>query len=466
MRRTLGWAILRATGATLVWAALIGVAGCEQQSSPGANAAPGGKDVTPGPAKELTVLTPHGEAIREAFAHGFWNWYLTNRGAPVRINWIYRGTPQCVDYVRAGVDMRAAGAPYTNPDLVFGGGIADHAQLAAEGFSRPIDLGSALAAIPPEVQGLATRDPQARWIATGLSSFGVLYNARACEERGIAPPTTWADLADPRFYGWVALADPLASGSHRECMELILLHQGPADGWRTIVRILGNTRALNARSADAIREVETGVALATFAVNFDGMAAVAESNGALKYTDPPGASAVSLDIMSVLAAGANPEMAKDFVRYVLSDEGQALWAVRRERTDPHGPTLYHYAILPTVYQKYANQLAVERDPLQTDFGLRLATDAGRSGRLAAFVQAACSGSNHIRLQQVWRKLIDAGLPKEPLAELTASPLEDPTTAPAATQPNEAGPAEAEKVRGEWAAKFAERYARIMQMIKS
>lgn len=458
MRCTVGWASLRNAGVAVLLVGIIGVAACERGSSPAT-------DVSPGPAKELTILTPHGDAIRDAFTQGFWNWHLTNRGAPVRINWIYRGAPQCVEYVRSGMEMRAAGAPYTNPDVVFGGGIADHARLADEGFSRALDLGNALAAIPPDIRGQATRDPQGRWCATGLSSFGILYNERACGDRGIAPPTTWTDLGDPRFYGWVALADPVASGSHRECLELILQQQGWAEGWRTILRILGNTRALHARSADAIRQVDIGAALVTFAVNFDGMAAAAESGGALKYIDPPEASAVSLDIISVLTGAHDVELAKDFVRYVLSEEGQALWAVRRAHTDPHGPSLYHYAILPSVYQKYADQLAVQRDPLQTDFGLRLDVGAARSQMLVGLVQAACSEGNHIRLQLTWRKLIDAGLPRDAVAELTAPLFEEPTSAPA-SQPKEAAAAEAEKLRSERAAKYAERYARVLKMIKS
>ncbi len=419
-----------------------------------------------GPQKRLVILTPHSEDIRTTFAAGFARWYLSNRSAPVYIEWIYRGTPQCVQYVRELPAARAQGAPAPTPDLMFGGGISDHAALAAGGWSRPLPLPDD-ARIPPEIHGLPTRDEQHRWHATGLSSFGLVVNERAAAARGIAPPTTWADLADPRFYGWVAIADPRSSGSHRECLTIILQRHGWPEGWSLIVRTLANTRALNNRSGEALRQVDSGVSLVTYAVNFDGQALAADSGGALRYIDPPSATAVTPDVISVLKTASDPELAADFVRYVLSDEGQSLWGVPREQRTALGATLYHYPIVPALYETHAGRLAVARNPLTEDFGVKL--DLPRAARQAAalrvLVPAAAAGDNGLRLQQLWKRLIDAGLPAAAVAMLTAPPLDEPALAALAEQV-EAAPDAEEAALADWTARFAKLYADVAALLGS
>ncbi len=460
LRRLPLWTLM----SVLLLAAAIASSGCEQQQSV----------ATPtknyGPPHELTILTPHNETIREAFELGFWNWYVDNYDQRVRIHWIYRGTPQCVDYVQSIPELRAQGMRYAAPAIMFGGGIADHAKLAELGLSRSIQPSDALEDIPPEVQGLPPRDPENRWFATGLSSFGILYNSEGCNRRGIAPPATWADLADPRYYGWVAVADPRASGSHRECLMLILQHHGWEAGWQTVMRILANARALNARSGEALNQVQNSVSLATFAVNFDGLARAADSNDRLKYVDPPGATVLSPDIISVLTTAEESDLpvATAFVEYVLSDEGQALWAIDREHTKPYGETLYHFAIKPSVYETYdPEEWAVSQNPLEADFGMQVSSeDTIWQGRiLRQIVAAACEGDNHVALQLTWRKLIDAGLPAEQLAELTAPLFDEQTARQHVDTWASASPAERDEMLHDWTRAFSDRYQRIQEMLR-
>lgn len=218
--QTTGRCRLLVGGVLLAIATLLaGPAGCREQApkSPNEDAAR---------PKKLVVLTPHSESIRRAFSAGFSSWCLNNRKILVHVEWIPLGTPQCVEYVRSAPERKSEFTPGDMPDLLFGGGIADHSRLAADGLSVPLDLKDALADIPADIRGVPTRDPGGRWIATDLSSFGIVYNDRACTERGIAPPKTWADLADPRFFGWIAVADPRQQqpprmpGPHRAARRL------------------------------------------------------------------------------------------------------------------------------------------------------------------------------------------------------------------------------------------------------
>jgi ABC-type Fe3+ transport system substrate-binding protein len=420
---------------------------------------------TPAPApRKLTIITPHSAEIREAFEMGFSDWCLAHRGTFAQIDWIPRGTPRSVDYISRVFSGLDDGGARLTPDLMFGGGIADHMLLAERGHSMKLDLGDALERIPAEVNGLPTRDPAGRWFATGLSSFGIVYNRRACRERGIEPPATWADLADPRFQGWLGVADPTASGSHHQAMIFILQSQGWERGWSTLIRVLANTRALVDSSSAVLDQIGAGVFLAGFAVNFDGLARVDRSAGELAYVNPPGATAVTPDVTSVLKSAADVQLAEDFIRFCLSDAGQATWSVKAEFRASGGATLYHYPIDPGLYATRANELSVTENPFETDFGMALDLELAskRGAALIPLVRAVCE-ENHILLQRAWGAVLAAAERPAALAELCAPLSDEPTALRMAAEHQHATPARAREIEAEWSALFREKCEKAISL---
>src|SRR6185436_11435538 len=89
--------------------------------------------------------------------------------------------------------------------------------------------------------------------------------------------------------------------------------------------------------------------------------------------------------------------------YCLSEEGQALWGVRRDGARGRsGMTLHHYPIDPGIYEKYGERMAVSENPIKSDFGLK--PDPARFEKLVSILDPlvrAASGENHILLQQAW-----------------------------------------------------------------
>ncbi|MDV7396096.1 ABC transporter substrate-binding protein, partial [Arthrospira platensis SPKY1] len=64
------------------------------------------------------------------------------------------------------------------------------------------------------------------WIGTALSSFGIIFNRNALARVGFEGiPSQWEDLADPRLFANVGLADPSKSGSSNKAFEMILQQQ-------------------------------------------------------------------------------------------------------------------------------------------------------------------------------------------------------------------------------------------------
>lgn len=412
------------------------------------------QDIPP-PQSTLSIITPHSSTIREAFERGFSDWRRQKDARPVQIEWIVRGTPQCVAYVQSAF----SGGSERPPDLMFGGGITDHASLAASGFCRTPDLADVIKGVPDQIRGLPSRDPEGHWFATGLSSFGIVYNEKQCRLREIAPPADWTDLADPRYFGWLGIADPAGSGSHRQSMMLILQAQGWEKGFSTLIRILGNSRALAPSSGEVLDNVRSGNCLAGFAVNFDGLAIAEETKGSVRYINPPGATAATPDVCSVLKSALDAELAADFVRFCLSDQGQSIWGVRAEHRDVGGRDLYHYPIVPRIYTEYADKLAVKENPFETDFGVQV--DLTKSGwqttLLVPLVEAAC-GDRHVLLQRTWKTLIDSGLPEDALAEFTRPPFAE-IEAFEAIKTSE----KSTQLVEEWSKLFEARYQKVLEM---
>jgi len=444
----------------LVAAGLFLVGGCGDSGVPEATMG------SASPPQRLVVVTPHNENIRRAFERGFSDWHGREHGDPVAIHWVRRGTPQCVDYVEDAATNDEVALRRLAPDLMFGGGVTEHRLLAEKGLARALAMPlSEEEALPDSLMGVPLKDEQGFWHATALSTFGIVYHRPGCEGRGLPTPRTWRDLADPAYRGWIAMADPTRSGSNRFCLGLILQKHGWREGWGVILRLAANCRTLMPASGEVISTVSSGMCLAGLSVNFAALQeAAASGEGRLEFVSPPEANAITPDLISMVKYASAPELAERFVDYCLSEEGQALWALRGGRVaggdDFAHDTLFRYAVVPGMYERHADKLAVAGNPFEQRSEFRF--DMERERRLAPvvgpLVVAAC-GENHILLQRTWGALIAAGLPAEPLAELTR-PLFDENTAIQLGQ-QYARPGEAAKLTAEWSARFRQKYESVL-----
>lgn len=303
----------------------------------------------PAGARPLIIFTPHNEQIREEFAEAFEAWHQRRFGQPVRVIWSVPGGTSEIRRMLQSQTRAAlrAGRPIGgNADLLFGGGSFEFAELA-----KPIDVevsaekrsGRVLAPIEfdaaflGEVYGPENRigddllfDPQLHWFGTALSGFGIVYNRDLLKRLGVSPPTRWADLADPRLLGAVALVNPSQSGSITTAFEAILLRRGWDEGWRTLRRAGANARSFSASSAKVPLDVAAGAAAAGICIDFYGRfesQAIAEAGGGdrIGYVDPVGETRLDADPIALLMGAPDPELARRFVEFVLSEEGQALW---------------------------------------------------------------------------------------------------------------------------------------------
>ena len=411
----------------------------------------------------LVIITPMNEAIRHEYALGFSRWHARRFGAPVKVDWRNIGgtteisrylTSEFVSSFRAwwtsqgrlwrgdggSIILNKSFDPAKRPDgveeadwaeqvamfrafretddpqafssqidMYFGGGAYDGDNATRQGLLVPawapgeippglIANENGVELIPEGMSGETWRTPT--WYGTTLSTFGICYNRDRMQAQGMdSEPASWEDLADPRWFGTLGLADPTKSGSIAKAFETLVqvqcrkaveaagfggqtdvfeaaiaaarlppgdmpdgvpaayqeaVERGWADGLRLLQKIGANARYFTDSASKVPLDVGMGNAAAGLAIDFYGRFEAQVSNEgrgreAMAYVTPRGESGVSADPISILRGAPRRELAGRFIEYLLSEDGQRLWCYRPG--EPGGPEKY----------------ALQRFPIRRDF---------------------------------------------------------------------------------------------------
>jgi len=237
----------------------------------------------------VVIITPHNEAIRQEYGHGFQEWYRAKSGKTVTIDWrVIGGTSEIARFLESeyvssfqnhwmrqlgkawSIDVQAAFANARLPkdasaeaqearrtfmasdvscgiDVFFGGGTYDFIRQADAG--RIVDSGLLQlhpdwftdAVIPQTYTGEPYWDKQGRWLGPVLSGHGMLYNLDSLARIGVERPRDWTDLANPKLFGELAVCDPTKSGSIAKAFESIIQEQIYHE-WARLVRESGKPK--------------------------------------------------------------------------------------------------------------------------------------------------------------------------------------------------------------------------------
>lgn len=348
-------------------------------------------------------------------------------------------------------------------DLFFGGGTPDFADMKKKGCLVPGDAktGTGVAgvkaahpdwfsdkAIPAKWAGETYYDPELAWVGACLSSFGICYNLDFHQRRHISPlPQQWVDLTNPIYENQVALADPGKSGSVVKMMETILqqamqsaakgipdpagknaaLDAGWLRGMSVIQRIGANARYWTDSSNKIPLDVSEGEAAAGMCIDFyarnfiERLERANHGHSRLGFTLPVGGTTPSVDPIGMFRGAPNPELATRFIEFVLSMEGQKLWAWKTG--EPGGPVRTALRRLPVRRDYYTREnLAHATDPDILPFaaGTALTYDASLTGSsfsaIRLVIRAMCLDT-HVELKTAWAALIRANFPPQATAAL-------------------------------------------------
>jgi ABC-type Fe3+ transport system substrate-binding protein len=435
-----------------------------------------------GGGERVIVITPHNEAIRHEFGRAFREHVKAQTGRSVYVDWrTPGGSSEIMRYLAS--EYAASGERTSGADVLFGGGSHDFVVHASAG--RLVDAGIVGAhpelfndrVIPEKLGGQTLWDRGGRWIGTCLSGFGICYNRDSIARLRLKqPPSTWADLANPVYFGQIALADPTKSGSAVKAFEMIIQQQmnvrraaliaqqadhntplevaGPgaeravagggaelasadelavSEGWDhamlLIRQIAGNARYFTDAASKIPLEVASGDAAAGMCIDFYGRFQSEVSQGGTPragFASPAGGTSMDADPIGMLRGAPSPSLAREFMEFVLSPEGQKLWNFRVGT--PDGPDRYALRRLPILPTLYAPEYAASRsDPEVNPY------DEARSFvyheqwtgplfRTIAFVVRVMCVDTEEELSAAWHALIAGGFPSEATARFADSSL--------------------------------------------
>jgi phosphoglycerate transport regulatory protein PgtC len=199
---------------------------------------------------------------------------------------------------------------------------------APDAFELLRDGGHLEAAFPPlgeataRFDGYPLDDPQGYYRGFALSGYGLMWNRPYLQRLELPPPSSWAELALPRYAGHVAITTPSRSGTMHLIVETILQSQGWEEGWATLLQLAGNLATITARSFGVPEGVVAGRFGIGATIDFFGLAAKA-SGAPVDFVYPEGTLFLPASI-ALAKRSANREAAMAFVDFVLSGEGQSL----------------------------------------------------------------------------------------------------------------------------------------------
>ena len=312
----------------------------------------------------LTILSPHWEGVRQEVERAF-NEDRKKRGLrPVRFDWLdVGGTSDIIRYIRSSFQNKPEGI---GVDLVFGGGTDPYLALKKEGLLEKCELPEELLSkVAKECAGVPVYDEEGYWYGVGLSGFGIIYNKVLLGRLGIAEPKSWADLAKPEAFSWIASADPRKSGSVFMMYEIIAQRFGWEEGMRIISAMNGNCRSFSGNAGSIPKDVALGEAAFGLCIDVYALNAVMDvGEDRLGFILPPGETVITPDAIALLKGAPNPELAKELVAFNLSEKGQKLWSLfpKSDEDAPKEHALLKMSVCPYMYEKYPEGAMLKASP--------------------------------------------------------------------------------------------------------
>lgn len=259
--------------------------------------------------KEVVVLTSFPKELFEAYKQAF-----EARMLGVKVIVKQQQTNQAVTYLRETRSRPEA-------DVFWVSAVDAFQTLKADGLLERVTLPKELTArMPPKIGSFPLHDPDGTYWGFAVSGYGLMWNTRYLALHKLPAPREWTDLTDPRYHGHLVISAPSRSGTTHLTIEVILQAYGWDKGWALLLQTGGNMGSITERSFGVPEAVISGQYGIGVVIDFFGLSAIA-SGHPIDFAYPALTSVVPASV-AVVKNGPNPENARAFVQFLLSDEGQ------------------------------------------------------------------------------------------------------------------------------------------------
>jgi putative spermidine/putrescine transport system substrate-binding protein len=202
-------------------------------------------------------------------------------------------------------------------------------------MTQAINFGYCDTVDPATFDGLydAARMPDNKAVGIGIVATGLAYNKDLFAEKGWAAPTSWADLADPKYKGMIAIP-PITNGYglHALIMAAKLNGGGESNiepGFQMFEDKIGDNVLVYEPSSGKMSELFQNGEIALSVWGSGRLKSLADTGfpGAFAYPDE---GAVNLLIAACSVVDSDvPELAQDFLKFMVSPEMQRYFAVEK-----------------------------------------------------------------------------------------------------------------------------------------
>ncbi len=197
------------------------------------------------------------------------------------------------------------------------------------------------AGIPEHLGSYPVNDPDGYFTGFAGSGFGLMFNTRYLNAKGLSPPGTWRDLIRPEYFGHIVMSSPSRSGTTHLIVESMLQQFGWDDGWKLIKQIAGNAGEITRKSYDVPVSVRDGVYGVGLVIDYYGLSARARRYPVeFVYPDKPMILPASI---AIVEHAPNRPMAEKFIEFLLSAESQTLLLGKDVCRLPVRPGVYRSA---------------------------------------------------------------------------------------------------------------------------
>ncbi|MDR1587549.1 MAG: ABC transporter substrate-binding protein [Treponema sp.] len=168
----------------------------------------------------------------------------------------------------------------------------------------------------------AWRDGDNTIFGVSASAVGVIYNTT------IFPVLSadWNELSGTNYKDQLAIPDPEKSGSCKDFLAGFINNKGDAAGWKVWENLASNGMKVPGANAAALEAVTTGEkGILVAGVDYNAYSSITRGEP-LNIYYPAGGTVINPRPAMILKTSPNPDNARAFMDYLLSDEAQKLVA--------------------------------------------------------------------------------------------------------------------------------------------
>lgn len=168
-----------------------------------------------------------------------------------------------------------------------------------------------------------------KWVAATGYIAAFCVNTEVLKAKNLPIPTSWKDLADPRYKNEVVMPNPVSSGTGYLQIAALLQSMGADNGWKFLKTLDGNVAQYiksGSRPCKAARAGEFGIGTS---LAFAAMQSI-EEGYPIKMVIPSDGAGYELEASGLMASSRNKEDAKRFLDWTLSPNAAALYTRYKE----------------------------------------------------------------------------------------------------------------------------------------